>query len=475
MLKSPFLWAILPFFFLASSAEAPFQNDNGGDCGSVVTPETRSFMRSLRPNIRSFDRSMPRGIRDFPVVAHVVRRNNGLGGFNKQQLETALQKVNQHFIGANIRFIIDDINFINSDYHYDFNTANESSFCGSRDHKDVINVYFFNSVSRSSGGGICGYAYLANSHSSSGSPNRIVMDNSCSLNGSTLSHEFGHFFSLYHTHSDDEFVNGSNCRTAGDEVCDTPADPGLSGKVNGDCSYFGSRRDPNGHTYRPDTKNLMSYSMKSCRQYFSAQQLARINYAALNFRSYIKFPQKPKPPSNQPPKAWKLSGELELEIEGQRIPTRLDGNLYKGTRSYSAGTNYQLFINNEQQAYVYVFGSDLTKKTSLLFPTGSQSALLANQHSRFALPSSYQMFQLDDTRGKDYICILYSKKALNMDFILKQMEQLSGTFTQRLYKTLGSFVVPAHAIDYSKTGALKFSAITSDKYIVPIMVEFDHI
>lgn len=475
MLKSSFLWVLLPFFFLASSAEAPFQNDNGGDCGSVVTPETRSFMRSIRPQIRSFDRAMPRGIRDFPVVAHVTRRGNGIGGLTKQQLQTALQAVNNHFIGANIRFILDDINYINSDYHYDFNNSSESSFCGKHDRSNVINVYFFNSITKSSGGGICGYAYLASSYSSTSSPNRIVMDNSCSLNGSTLSHEFGHFFALYHTHSDSELVNGSNCSTAGDEICDTPADPGLSGKVNGDCSYLGSRRDRNGQTYRPDTKNLMSYSVKSCRQYFSPQQLARINYAALNFRKYLKFPQKPKPPSNQPPKEWKLSGELELEIDGQRIPTRLDGNLYKGKRSYSEGTNYQLFINNEQQAYVYVFGSDLTKKSTLLFPTGNQSALLENKHNRFALPSSYQMFQLDDTKGKDYVCVLYSKKALNMEFILQQMEQLSGTFTQRLYKTLGVYVVPANAIDYSTAGSLKFSAVTGEKYIVPIMVEFDHI
>lgn len=475
MFKSPLLWALLPFLFLANSAEAPFQDAEGGDCGTKISAQTRSFMRAQRPQLRSFDRAMPRGIRDFPVVAHIVRRSNGLGGLSQQQLESAINKVNQHFVGANVRFIIDEINYINSDYHYDFNSSNESSFCGKYARRDVINVYFFNSVTKSSGSSVCGYAYLANSFSSSSSPNRIVMDNGCTLNGSTLAHEFGHFFSLYHTHSDDELVNGSNCRSTGDEICDTPADPGLSGKVNSDCRYFGTRRDRNGQAYNPDTKNLMSYALKTCRQHFSPQQLARINYAALNFRKYLKFPQKPKPPSNQPPKEWKLSGELVLEIDGQRIPTRLDGNLYKGTRSYSEGTNYQLYINNEQQAYVYVFGSDLTKKSTLLFPTGNQSALLADRHTRFALPSEYQMFQLDDTKGKDYVCVLYSKKALNMDYILQQMEGQSGSFTQRLYKVLGRYVVPSNAIEYSTSGPLKFSAVTNDRYIVPVMVEFDHI
>lgn len=68
---------------------------------------------------------------------------------------------------------------------------------------------------------------------------------------STSSHEIGHCLDLLHTHQGTqpgsagcaENINGSNCNTCGDEICDTPADNG-NGVVNG---------------YTPDLRNLMSY------------------------------------------------------------------------------------------------------------------------------------------------------------------------------------------------------------------------
>ena len=70
---------------------------------------------------------------------------------------------------------------------------------------------------------------------------------------------------LYHTHQTSRFgyelVSGSNCDTAGDLICDTPADPGLSSSnVDTTCKYKGTSRDPDGNTYNPDTRNVMSYS-----------------------------------------------------------------------------------------------------------------------------------------------------------------------------------------------------------------------
>ena len=74
------------------------------------------------------------------------------------------------------------------------------------------------------------------------------MRNSCAYNGSTIIHEFGHYFSLFHTHGPTnsaittELVDGSNCTTSGDELCDTPADPNLSGNVT-NCLYTGGLFD----------------------------------------------------------------------------------------------------------------------------------------------------------------------------------------------------------------------------------------
>jgi hypothetical protein len=107
----------------------------------------------------------------------------------------------------------------------------------------------------------------------------------------------GHFFSLLHTHGPNnngtttELVNGSNCDTDGDGICDTPADPALSyTNVDEDCNYIGSATDANGDTYNPDTKNMMSYSRKECRQYFTEQQLARMYAFYMTTKSYLSCP-----------------------------------------------------------------------------------------------------------------------------------------------------------------------------------------
>ena len=137
------------------------------------------------------------------------------------------------------------------------------------------------------------------------------MANSCTTNGSTLPHEIGHFFFLYHTHgttntgTTDEVVirpgeesvgcvepdctpTAANCDTNGDRLCDTEADPNVSGKVDGsDCSYTENETDVNGDAFRPDPTNIMSYSTKACRTLFSDGQYSRMNNAYLNDRNYL--------------------------------------------------------------------------------------------------------------------------------------------------------------------------------------------
>ena len=158
---------------------------------------------------------------------------------------------------------------------------------------NVINIYFANSVtSSSSGGGLCGYAYFP------GGPEVILMDNSCALNGSTLPHEVGHFFALSHTHGNnngtltEELVDGSNCSTTGDFLCDTPADPQLSSNnVNAFCTYLGNTTDANGDTFVPNPNNIMSYSRKACRTEFSTDQYGSYLWCLSSIKSCHGLPK----------------------------------------------------------------------------------------------------------------------------------------------------------------------------------------
>ena len=99
-----------------------------------------------------------------------------------------------------------------------------------------------------------------------------------------VAHEIGHILTLLHTHSElygEEFVDGTNCGTQGDLVCDTPADPDLSlPDMVDDCTYIGTGTDSNGDSYMPNVNNIMSYSPEKCMPLFSDGQGERM-YDAL--------------------------------------------------------------------------------------------------------------------------------------------------------------------------------------------------
>ncbi|MEO9869258.1 T9SS type A sorting domain-containing protein [Ekhidna sp.] len=244
------------------------------------------------------------GVSEIAIIAHVIRQDDGTGGLSEEELQDALDNVNSFYLNANMSFFYLDIRYIDDNKYYDFVTGDESELTSEYNYDGVINIYFANSVSNGAGSFYCGYAYFP------GGPDVILMNNGCTTNGSTLPHEIGHFFYLYHTHgttntgTTDEVVirpgeesvgciepdctpAPSNCDTNGDQLCDTEADPNVSGKVDGDCNYTDSEVDPNGDAFRPDPTNIMSYSTKPCRNLFTNGQYNRINSAYLNDRNYL--------------------------------------------------------------------------------------------------------------------------------------------------------------------------------------------
>ncbi len=510
----------LKVFILALLSLGAFEVS--AQCGAALSEDDHVHIQRSQVRMRSFNANITRGIRDFPIKAHVVTRTDGTGGFNRASLLAAVEKLNESYINANIRFVLlKGINYVSSDKHYDFSSAYENDFCGQWDEKNVINMYFFGSVKKQ-GTEVCGYSYYPNKSSAMQGRDRIILRNSCvDGGGSTLIHEVGHFFSLYHTHGsslvgpEKELVTRDrslrNCEKAGDGLCDTPADPMIINKVNGRCEYTGTDVDARGERYKPDPNNIMAYSVEGCRIKLTKQQYARANYAALNMRTYIRMPQNAqmesmpelatnttRPPENssstqtstsgtttvvtKPPtkpvttvKSNVLSGEVMLEISGRPVSIATDGNLFRPTEPFYSGTNYQVYLNNNDIGFVYVIGSDLTKKNALLFPLPHQTAYLEHSNTKLALPGAGSMYQMDDTKGKDYLCVLYSKRPIRMDLVMEEIEKMDGNFMQRLYQVLWHQLVPENKIMYSSNqGRLMFVADAGDKSIVPIVVEIDH-
>jgi len=244
------------------------------ECGTTIHEQstTYDFVQQQRKQPAN---PLRNAMHEVPVRFHFIGTNTGLLTPDSSKIFDELQIVNNHFAGSNIEFVhCGDINYIFDNSYLTFVKTVDEDLCDIHDKPGVINIYFAPNVERADGTGLCGYAY------NYGIKKRVLMDNNCSTNTSTLAHELGHSFSLLHTHTTSngqEFANGSNCSIAGDLLCDTPADPKLdSDLVNSDCEYTGTETDNQGNSYEPDTENLMSYSRKACRIYFSAQQLLQM-------------------------------------------------------------------------------------------------------------------------------------------------------------------------------------------------------
>lgn len=277
----PKIFILLLSLFFSTNVYSQF-------CGTKILPEQAENLNRLHSRQRSAVTQINHDeITFIPIKAHIVRRNDGTGGLTEIQLEAAIENLNTRFEYANMKFFLyEGVNLINNSRHYDFSWWNEDELAAPNDVANVINIYFVNTIEH---GTICGYAYLP------GYYDRILMAYECTIDGNVLAHEVGHYFNLYHTHGKssgfgftDELVDGSNCETAGDDVCDTPADPGLgSFNVNSQCTYTGSATDSNGHRFVPQVRNIMSYSPIHCADLFTEGQYIRMTHALVEYRNYL--------------------------------------------------------------------------------------------------------------------------------------------------------------------------------------------
>ena len=221
--------------------------------------------------------------RNVPIVAHVIRRDNGSGGISQSDLEASVDRAKAFYSSLNFYLFLCDINYIDDTDLYDEYLENDGTEAGiinvsSQNVDNKLNIYFVSNSETS----------WANFPDTDANEQHIIMNNSHARNESTLAHEIGHWFNLLHTHETSagvELVNGNNCDDAGDLCCDTPADPNISGDVDSSCNYTGTNTDSNNQSYSPDPKNTMSYTRKKCRELFSEEQIYRMHAAYLGMES----------------------------------------------------------------------------------------------------------------------------------------------------------------------------------------------
>lgn len=176
----------------------------------------------------------------------------------------------------------------------------------------------------------------------------------------------------------------------------------------------------------------------------------------------------------------KLEGALSLNLaDNALMRAAVNGEQFKLVNPYASGTRFRFYLDNNEPAYVYAFGTDGTHKTYQIFPhLPNVSPLLDYKLSQVAIPSEKHTIRMDGTLGTDYFCVLYSKLPLNLEDIRRKLEQQDKTlpFKQKLKLVLGDKMINNPVLSIDKRGAMRFQAAsTTGAYVVSLITEMKHI
>jgi hypothetical protein len=216
----------------------------------------------------------------FSVVAHVVRDSLGDPGITEGEIANQLAYCNSLWDTICASFELCEVRYIDN-FQWDSLEAlagyRWQEMLTAHEQEYRINIFYVSKIIEPPQ--TAGFATLGGIAAAGGS---ICMTKG---GGSgTLAHEMGHFWGLEHTfeNAGQELANGSNCATAGDQICDTPADPYSSPDIVyvTDCIFTWMGLDPNGDYYDPDVGNIMSYY--DCTCHFSYQQYQKMAATFLN-------------------------------------------------------------------------------------------------------------------------------------------------------------------------------------------------
>ena len=195
-----------------------------------------------------------------------------------------------------------------------------------------------------------------------------------------------------------------------------------------------------------------------------------------DFESYVKYAFELIGEEHIPGDDVDLEGTLAfLSADGRSMKADRQKHSYRMRQAYPSGTQFQLRISNDKPAYVYAFGSDLSKKSYRIFPMDiGISPYLGYRSNNVAIPDEDHLIQMDEQVGTDYLAVLYTKEELDLEDIMTQMEQQEGEFAERLHAILETYAVADSNVVFNTQGGIGFSAISRGATVVPVIVEIEH-
>ncbi len=149
--------------------------------------------------------------------------------------------------------------------------------------------------------------------------------------------------------------------------------------------------------------------------------------------------------------------------------------VYQTRSSYPSGTRFRFLMTNKHPSYVYAFAADdSTSETELIFPRNRVSPVIDYNESTIAWPGEHDWIQMNNVSGTDYLVVLYSKEALDIDLIRERFENETGSLQQRAAAAVGPNFIPYSEVQYNDR-ALDFSALSANQEaVLGLLLAIDH-
>ena len=256
------------------------QSNNTFQCGFKPTASQIQHYRSQLPVSTSLSSVSVSSTSNYAIHVWVIRNAAGTNiiGPSAESIETEIAGMSANFNFSNgAHFVLCGITYINDDVYTSgsyLDVVKTNAMYNKYNKPNAINCYILGNFDAA---GAAPYPWDATFLKPT------IVFGSTSFKTNVMTHEMGHFFGLFHTFSDqgrpEELVTrgvGANCDAAGDELCDTPADPQPT-ICRAGCGFVCNARDALGVLFTPDYQNYMSYHAIACWNRFSVQQQNKMN------------------------------------------------------------------------------------------------------------------------------------------------------------------------------------------------------
>jgi Secretion system C-terminal sorting domain len=239
----------------------------------------------------------------FPIKFHLVGQDDGSNRVSEVKVLDQLCSINDFFRDQNIQFYVKEgFNYINNSALF-LDQSRSQQFTMSQARaatgKNAVHVFVCSQAKSDASDGLAYYVPSADWI--------VVRSDEINASAKTLEHEMGHLLGLLHTFNgwegnpynakkhgnpvtstyapgysgrapyaevEVELADGSNCKNAGDFICDTPPDYDFGENWRGCTPFTDQIKDPKGNLVAPMIENIMGY-FYGCKNYiFTKEQKA---------------------------------------------------------------------------------------------------------------------------------------------------------------------------------------------------------